>query len=31
MWLAWKKDILKFVGMVLMLSVSSNKINRHFN
>ena len=31
MWLAYKKNILKFVGMVSMLNVSSNKMNRHFN
>ena len=31
MWLAYKKNILKFVDMVLMLYVSSNKMNRHFN
>ena len=31
MWLAYKKNILKFVDMVLMLNVSGNKMNRHFN
>ena len=31
MWLAYKKNILKFVDMVLMLHISSNKMNRHFN
>ena len=29
--LGYKKDILKFVDVVLKLNVSSNKINRHFN
>ena len=30
-WLAYKKNILKFVGMLLMLNISFNKMNGHFN
>ena len=30
MWLSYKKDILKFVGMVLILNVSSKNIIKHF-
>ena len=30
MWLGYKNDLLKFVGMVLMLNVSSKNIIKHF-
>ena len=30
MWLGYKKDILKFVGMVVLLNISSKNIIEHF-
>ena len=30
MWLGYKKDILKFVGMVALLNISSKNIIEHF-